>query len=200
MIAFTKGSLDYIGSDFVFVDVGGVGFKVFTPINEPLLRIGLGGEVKLYTYLSVREDALVLFGFLDMESLEMFELLIGVTGVGPKSALGMLSAMSVSELSKAIYLDDKKALTKIPGIGAKTAARIVLDLKDKLNLSSDVGTEMQEFTKVTMEVSQGPAQEAVMALMSLGYSETEAKRAVNKTKADGLSVEDIIRRSLKELY
>lgn len=200
MIAFTKGTLDYIGSDYVFVDVGGVGFQVYTPISEDLLRIGIGGEIKLYTHLSVREDAFVLFGFLDMESLEMFELLIGVTGVGPKSALGMLSAMSVSELSKAIYLDDKKALTKIPGIGAKTAARIVLDLKDKLNVTAAPGVEAADLARPTQEITAGPAQEAVMALMSLGYSETEAKRAVSKTKGEGLSVEDIIRRSLKELY
>ncbi len=200
MIAFTKGTLDYIGTDYVFVDCSGVGFKVYTPISEQLLRVGIGGDIKLYTYLSVREDAMVLFGFMDMESLEMFELLIGVNGVGPKSALGMLSSISVSDLVRAISLDDKKVLTKIPGIGAKTAARIVLDLKDKLKLTSSEGVEIGDVTLPAAQIGQGPAAEAVMALVSLGYSETEAKRAVSRSKGDGLSVEDIIRRSLKELY
>ena len=199
MIAYVKGTLEVIGEDYAILDVGGVGFQVFTPINEDLLRVGIGNEVKLHTYMNVREDAMILYGFMDTDSLKMFEMLIGVTGVGPRSALGMLSSMDVTQLSLAIARDDKKALTKIPGIGAKTAARIVLDLKDKVSFAASNTPEVS-MDLTPQAAHTGPAAEAVMALVSLGYSESEAKRAVSKVASSDMTVEEILRRSLKELY
>lgn len=199
MIAYVKGTLEIIETDAAVVDVHGVGYRVFTPINEKLIRIGIGGDIQLYTYMSVREDAQVLYGFLETETLELFKLLISVTGVGPKLGLQILSAVSAKDLTLAIIRDDKKALTKVPGIGAKTAARIVLDLKDKVHAAP--GGDVEADLPIAAPAMQnGPAQEAMMALTALGYSQSEAERAVSKVAAEGMSVEEILRQSLKQFY
>ena len=200
MIAYVKGTLEIIETDAAVVDVHGVGYRVFTPINEKLIRIGIGGSIQLYTYMSVREDAQVLYGFLETESLDLFKQLISVTGVGPKLGLQILSAVSAQDLVLAIARDDKKALTKVPGIGAKTAARIVLDLKDKVHAAPGGSDDGSAFTPAAVSAANGPAQEAVMALTSLGYTQSEAERAVSKVAREGMSVEDILRQSLKQLY
>ncbi len=200
MIAYVKGTLEIIETDAAVVDVHGVGYRVFTPINEKLIRIGIGGPIQLYTYMSVREDAQVLYGFLETESLELFKQLISVTGVGPKLGLQILSAVSAQDLVLAIARDDKKALTKVPGIGAKTAARIVLDLKDKVHAAPGGSDDGSAFVPSVVSAANGPAQEAVMALTSLGYTQSEAERAVSKVAQEGMSVEDILRQSLKQLY
>lgn len=200
MIAYVKGTLEIIETDAAVVDVHGVGYRVFTPINEKLIRIGIGGPIQLYTYMSVREDAQVLYGFLETESLELFKQLISVTGVGPKLGLQILSAVSAQDLVLAIARDDKKALTKVPGIGAKTAARIVLDLKDKVHAAPGGSDDGSSFVPAAVSAANGPAQEAVMALTSLGYTQSEAERAVSKVAKEGMSVEDILRQSLKQLY
>jgi len=200
MIAYVKGTLEIIETDAAVVDVHGVGYRVFTPISEKLIRIGIGGDIQLYTYMSVREDAQVLYGFLETEALELFKQLISVNGVGPKLGLQILSAVSAQDLILAIVRDDKKALTKVPGIGAKTAARIVLDLKDKVQASAGASEADSGFSPAVAPAAGGPAQEAVMALTSLGYTQTEAERAVSKVAQDGMSVEEILRQSLKQLY
>lgn len=202
MIAYVKGILDSIETDAVLVDVNGVGFRVYTPINEQLLKVGVGSEVKLHTYMNVREDAMILYGFLDTDTLDLFEKLISVNGVGPKMALQVLSSVTATQLILAIARDDKKVLTGISGIGAKTAARIILDLKDKVNadsITSDTGTDEMTVTVVNKE--NGAAMDAVMALCSLGYSRSEAEKAVASVgPTDGLTTEDILRLSLKMLY
>lgn len=199
MIAYVKGELESIETESVVIDVNGVGFRVFTPVSEALMRIGVGSDIKLHTYMNVREDAMVLFGFLDKETLELFKLLISVNGVGPKSALQILSSISSTDLVLAIARDDKKALTQVNGIGAKTAARIILDLKDKVH-GDFTGKEDTTGPSVMAVQAQGPATEAVMALAALGYSSSEAEKAVRAVAKDGMSVEEIIRQCLKILY
>ncbi len=200
MIAYIKGVLESIETESVVIDVNGVGFRVFTPINEALIRVGVGSPIKLNTYMNVREDAMVLFGFLDKESLELFKLLISVNGVGPKSGLQILSSISVNDLILAIARDDKKALTQVNGIGAKTAARIILDLKDKVKAEGFSLPETESTMNSVAIKENTPISEAVMALVSLGYSQSEAEKAVRSIAQDGMSVEMILKQALKLLY
>lgn len=202
MIAYVKGILDSIEADAVLVDVNGVGFRVYTPISEQLLRVGVGSEIKLHTYMNVREDAMILYGFLDTDTLDLFEKLISVNGVGPKMALQVLSSVTATELILAIARDDKKVLTGISGIGAKTAARIILDLKDKVNADSITSESgVNEVPAAVVSKENSAAMDAIMALCSLGYSRSEAEKAVASVgSTDGLTTEDILRLSLKMLY
>lgn len=200
MIAYVKGELESIETESVVIDVNGMGFRVFTPINEALLRVGVGSQIKLHTYMNVREDAMVLFGFLDKESLELFKLLISVNGVGPKSGLQILSSISVNDLILAIARDDKKALTQVNGIGAKTAARIILDLKDKIKVDTFSMPETDTAVGVSVMSDNSAATEAIMALVSLGYSQSEADKAVRGVVQDGMSTEMILKQALKLLY
>ena len=201
MIAYVKGELAAIEETSVIIENQGMGFRVFTPIREDLLRIGVGSQIKLHTYMNVREDAMILFGFLHQEALALFKQLINVNGVGPKYALAILTAMSVDQVILAIASEDKKALTKVAGIGPKTAGRIILDLKDKVSFTSGnepaampVGGEAADTGTV------GAAAEAVMALLALGYAQSEAAAAVKKVAQPEMSVEEIIKQSLKQLF
>ena len=202
MIAYVKGILEELEQDAALIDVGGVGYRVYTPVSEELIRRGIGSEVRLYTYLNVREDAMVLYGFLEKSTLSLFEQLISVTGVGPRSALMILSTLSPQQVISAVITDDKKTLSSVSGIGAKTASRIILDLKDKVGKigisSEDAGFTLPQVSSV----QAGPYQEAVEALVSLGFSGSEASKAVSRVTASSpdLSLEDIIRGSLKLLY
>ena len=202
MIAYVKGILDELEQDAALIDVGGVGYRVYTPVSEELIRRGIGSEVRLYTYLNVREDAMVLYGFLDKNTLALFEQLIGVTGVGPRSALMILSTLSPEQVVGAVISDDKKTLSSVSGIGPKTASRIILDLKDKVGRIGISSEDMPVPAAALTDGRGGPAQDAVQALMSLGYSQTEASRAVSKVMAmsGDLSIEEIIRACLKLLY
>lgn len=203
MIAFVYGELADIESNSVVVDCAGVGYRVFTPIDPRLLSVGVGSDIKLYTYLSIREDAMDLYGFMDKDSLEMFKKLISVSGVGPRIALQILSNMDTSRLTMAILSEDKKTLTSVPGVGPKMAARIVLDLKDKVSASALSGgaDNMEPAHIQAAAAAQGPAQEAVQALEALGYTRQEAEHAVGKVEgSDTLTVEEIIRCSLNQLY
>lgn len=201
MIAYVKGTLEELEQDAALIDVGGLGYRVYTPISEELIRHGIGSEVRLYTYLNVREDAMVLYGFLEKSTLSLFEQLISVTGVGPRSALMILSTLSPQQVISAVISDDKKTLSSVSGIGAKTASRIILDLKDKVG-KIGITSEDSGFAVPQAAVQAGPYQEAVEALVSLGFSQSEASRAVSRVTASSgdLSLEDIIRASLKILY
>lgn len=201
MIAYVKGELAAIEETSVIIDNQGMGFRVFTPIREELLRIGVGSQIKLYTYMNVREDAMILFGFLQPEALALFKQLINVNGVGPKYALAILTAMSVDQVILAIASEDKKALTKVAGIGPKTAGRIILDLKDKVSFTSgSEGVDMPVSGGTGEESSAGAAAEAVMALVALGYGQSEAAAAVKKVAQPDMAVEEIIKQSLKQLF
>ena len=151
MIAYVSGICKEIEGDSVVIDVGGIGYRVFTPITEALVRMGVGNPMTLYTHFCVREDAQILYGFLEKSTLKLFRQLINVNGVGPKYALAILTQLSENAVILAIASGDHKALTKVSGIGPKTAQRIVLDLKDKVSVSQEDATLMPEIRIETEE-------------------------------------------------
>lgn len=179
MIASLRGNLLLAGTDYAIIETGGVGYQVFAP--RPVLQAmgGLGSTVLLYTYLHVREDALVLYGFASMEQRVFFETLLGVTGIGPRMALGLLSAAPIDQIHLAIATENTALLAQVPGIGKKTAARLVLELKGKLDLNK----VMPAGTTTAPAVSNLNA-ELQEILTSLGYSALEAQSAVSSLPAD----------------
>lgn len=203
MIAFLKGEVADVTEGSVVLDVNGVGYEVLVPGQLLSMLEGIGQNLKLYTYMQVREDAVVLFGFLTRDDLQMFRMLLGVNGVGPKAGLGILSALGADDLRFAILADDAKRISKAPGIGAKTAQKIILELKDKLDLE-----DAFEKKFAAGQISSGTAaaagsqtmQDAVQALVALGYGSTEALKAVRAVKAaEDMDVEDILKEALKKM-
>lgn len=201
VISYIKGSLAEKMEDSVVVEAHGVGYQIFVPTSVLSELPSLGETVKIYTYFSVREDAVNLFGFLARQDLEMFRQLIGVNGVGPKSALGILSALKPDVLRMAVISGDAKAISRAPGVGPKTAQRIILDLKDKVKAedllfgADDAGPAQPELSGVG-EVGR----EAVEALTALGYSAGEAARAVRKvTITENMTAEDVLKGALRHL-
>lgn len=198
MIYSVKGILICTDLNSAVIECSGVGFKCVTSLNTLKRLPKTGAEVMLYTYLSVREDALDLFGFYDTEELECFKLLISVNGVGPKAAVSILSELTPGKLALAIASGDSKALTKAQGVGAKIGQRITLELKDKMKAM--VPTEQADGIAAVAAVSSDTvsAAEAVSALVSLGYTQSEATLAVSKLDVSQ-SVEDIIMQALRAL-
>jgi len=199
MYAYIKGKLEARGSDYIVIEAGGVGYMIFTTLTTLEAAGQLGSEFKAYTHLHVRADAMRLYGFATHEELSAFELLLTVSGVGPKVALSLLSAVSPSKFSLAVITDDARTLTRAQGVGAKMAQRIILELKDKIKkeqlaVNAGMGTE----TAAAMQEGSRTA-EAVSALMVLGYSQVEASRAVAAVYSDDLDLESIIRNALKGL-
>lgn len=196
MFAYIKGSLEGKANNYIVIDVSGIGYKVFMS-ETAIEKLGeIGDIVKVYTHYHVREDDISLYGFLTNEELRMFELLISVSGVGAKSAIAMLSNITPSSFALAVISNDTTKLVKIPGIGAKTAARIVLELKDKLKTEEAVNNsknnkEIKEAIKEDDKVT-----EAISALQVLGYNRKEIEKAFEKLDKDALSVEDLIRKGL----
>jgi len=191
MIASILGNIDAIGTDWLVINVNGVGFKISVPTS--VLSEGgiIGREIRLYTHLHVREDELTLYGFISQEDLRIFETVLSVSGIGPKTALAMLSAMNADQLSVAIASADTAMLTSIPGIGKKTAERLILELKDKVGAIVSITTGGR--------MAQENA-DVIAALSSLGYSVAEATRAVGALP-DGkkLSLEERLKLALQYL-
>ena len=200
MIAFVKGKIEDLSEENVVVDVGGVGINVKISAGTFNLLPGMGGEVKLYTYTSVREDAFNLFGFLTRDELELFKKLITVNGIGPKGGLSILSVMSADELRFAIVSGDGAAIAKAPGVGKKTAERVILDLRDKISLEDTlIHKEIQ--ASGTGRGDSHAVNEAVEALTALGYSATDALQAVRKVPADeNTDVETLLKLALKNMF
>ncbi len=194
MIGFIKGTLDYLGNDHCIVDNNGIGYRIFMPLGQ-LAGLKTGQEVKAFTYLSVREDALLLYGFSTRDYYNLFLKLISVSGIGPKVALGMLSAAKPDEFYVAIQSRDLKFLTKLPGIGKKTAERILLELKDKVGGSSEVNMEFSD----SIGTRTGTVtDDAMKALIALGYTNSEIIPIINKIQArDTMRPEEIVRKALK---
>lgn len=198
MYAYFKGKIAAKEPDLVIVEVNGIGYNIRISAGTASLLPPVGEEAKLYTYTSVREDAIALYGFLTKDDLDMFRLLIGVNGIGPKGGQSILSVMSPDDLRFAIVSGDAKMIARAPGIGAKTAQRIILDMRDKVSLEDTLHAGA-EAVKLDTSVSDS-AREAVEALTALGYGMTEAARAVKEVKgADQMAVEDILKASLKYL-
>ena len=194
MFSYLNGTVSHKTDRFAVVDVGGVGFKVFLTTRN-LQKLEVGEPKKVFTYLRVAEDILDLYGFLDAEELEMFELLISVNGIGAKAAMSILSTLPANELAIAIVTGDAKAVSKAQGVGGKTAQRLILELKDKIKNESLVAGPAD----FDMPVITGTMDEAIGALVVLGYSLPEAQKAVSAAYSDELSAEDLIKQALKKM-
>ena len=200
MISFIKGKLVHIYENVIIVENNGIGYEIFVPVsvigNMPLV----GSEVMIYTYMHVREDALQLFGFLDRDTLEIFKLLITVSGIGPKGAIGVLGTLSADDIRYAVMAEDAKTIAKAPGIGIKTAQKMILELKDKISLADTLGEQsaMVSAGAVDSKTNANRA-EAIEALTALGFSASEAVKAVSGVKdIETLSTEAIIKAALKK--
>ena len=197
MIGFVEGIIEYIDVDKVVVNNNGVGYNVFMPASQ-IDTLNVDETVRVFTYLNVREDALQLFGFLTRDDLEVFKLLITVNGIGPKGGLAVLSTITTDDLRVAVISEDAKAISKAPGIGAKTAQKVIIELKDKLNLEDVLEPKLDANFQVNDNNSMS---EAVMALVALGYSQADAYRAVKSIdNIEELDVENVIKMALKKIY
>ena len=200
MYAYIKGILAEVNTDSIVIENQGIGYQLYVSLQalEELPAIGM--EVKVYTYLHVREDAMVLFGFPDREDLKMFQMLLTVSGVGPKGALGILSALSGDDLRFAILSGDSKAIAKGGGIGAKTAQRVILELKDKVSLEDAFETKTAHIAGGNVTVNGTVKNEAIQALVALGYSSSEAMKAVSQVEiSQEHKVEDVLKLALKHM-
>ena len=203
MISYIRGELAAVEEQKAVVDVGGVGYGIFMSQQALSLLPPVGEEVKIHTYLNVKEDAMQLYGFLTRDDLEIFRLLIGVSGIGPKGGLNILSSLSPDELRFAVMSGDAKTISSAPGIGKKTAEKLILELKDKLNIEDMLnhaahGDEAPG--TVQEKAEEGMQAEAVQALVALGYGSAESLRAVKKTSPDCATVEDVLKEALKYLF
>lgn len=194
MYSYIKGIIEEISLDHVVIENNGIGYKINASANT-IMKVQLGQECKIYTKLIVKEDNMSLCGFYDKEELRMFELLTSISKIGPKVGLGILSFASPKQIGAYILSEDIGKLSKAPGVGKKTAERIVLELKDKID-KNNVEFEATLLTNQPVAISQD---EAVDALVALGYSLQESKDSVQKCKKDGLNTEDIIKKSLSYL-
>lgn len=200
MISYVKGALAEKSGDRIVVEAGPVGLGIYVPLSVLEVLPPLGEEVKIYTYLQVREDDLSLYGFLNRQDLDMFRRLIGVNGIGPKGALGILSALSPDDLRLAILTGDAKAISKAPGVGAKTAQRIILDLKDKVSAEEMLASVADTEARTSAPLMQEAGREAATALVALGYSNLEASKAVKNVQiTEDMDAEAVLRASLKYL-
>ena len=200
MISYVKGALAEKSGDRIVVEAGPVGLGIYVPLSVLEVLPPLGEEVKIYTYLQVREDDLSLYGFLNRQDLDMFRRLIGVNGIGPKGALGIMSALSPDDLRLAILTGDAKAISKAPGVGAKTAQRIILDLKDKVSAEEMLASVADTDERTSVPLMQEAGREAATALVALGYSNLEASKAVKNVQiTEDMDAEAVLRASLKYL-
>ena len=198
MIGYLKGEVAGIFEDRIILEVGGIGYNIFMPASSLDLIEGTGSELKIYTYLLVREDTLALYGFLTRDDLELYKMLISVNGIGPKGALALLSVMTIDEIRFAILSGDAKQIGKAPGIGPKTAQRVIIDLKDKIDFETAVNDMITAPSASSGRQSAlGPVrEEAAEALVALGYSQTEAYRAVRSVGEETDDVESMLKKAL----
>lgn len=201
MVSYVRGELVAIEEDKVIIDVNGVGFGIFIPAQAMNYLPSIGEEVRLHTYMNVREDAIQLFGFLTKDDLNVFKLVIGVSGIGPKGGLSILSQLSPDDLRFAVMASDSKAIAKAPGIGKKTAEKLIIELKDKLSIEDVLNRDMNQGTVHHVSDTSNEIQaEAVQALVALGYGNTESMKAVKKVALDeNTTAEQILKQALKNM-
>ena len=207
MLAYIKGRLEMKMTGYVVIDVGGLGYKIFMSDAGSDKLGNIGDIVKVHTYYRVREDDISIYGFNTQEELKMFELLLGVSGVGAKTALAMLETCSPSEFAMAVVTEDVKVLTEIPGIGPKSAKRIILELKDKIKKEQEVEAIKEEIGKKekqenrfydAIEIKE-KVSEAIQALQVLGYNKKEIEKVIEKLNYKELSTEELIKKGLNLL-
>lgn len=203
MVSYIKGELAGVTEEKAIIEAGGIGYGIYMPGKDLAQLPGIGEQLKVHTYLNVREDAMQLFGFLTGDELEVFRLLITVNGIGPKGGLGILSALSADELRFAVMAGDVKAITAAPGIGKKTAERLILDLKDKLKMEDILERQPEEADLRSGTVGNDVQTEAVEALVSLGYGSAESLRAVREAVKENqeteLGAEALLKIALKKM-
>lgn len=198
MFAYLKGSLEVKTKGYIVIDVSGVGYKVFMS-ETAIEKLGEIGEIiKVHTYLRVREDDMSLYGFNTNEELRMFELLLSVSGIGAKSAITILSNISPSSFALAVISDDVNKIKSLPGIGPKSAQRIILELKDKINKEENVDNISDEKIQ-KQEENIEKVSEAISALQVLGYSKKEIEKALENVDKEELTIEEIIKKGLNNL-
>ncbi len=198
MYAYIKGKIEHISDDSFIIENNGIGYLIMSSANV-IGKLSLHEQATVYTYLHVREDGVALFGFLTQDEITVFKMLISVSGIGPKGALAIMSVLTVDELRIAVLSEDHKAIAKANGVGAKTAQRVVIELKDKFKLD-DVLSGIADENELPDTGSNDIITETAMALTSLGYSNVEALRAIKKVKdADKMSVEDLLKSALKHI-
>ena len=203
MIAYLKGEVVEIEEEKLILECGDIGYNISMPASALDGTLRPGQEVKIHTHLHVREEAMQLYGFLTRDDLKMFRMLLGVSGIGPKAALGILSGLSADELRFAVLSDDIKTISRAPGVGKKTAQKMILELKDKLDLQEafDIKTmHVQEASQAETGDLVDAKKEAVQALTALGYSGSEALRAVKQVDVTShMNVEEILKQALKKM-
>ena len=200
MYAYIKGELAEINIDHIVIETGGIGYQIFIPGQTFEYLPALGEELKVYTYLYLREDAMILYGFLTKDDLELFKLLISVSGIGPKGGLAILSTLDADDLRFAVLSGDAKAIAKAPGVGGKTAQRVILALKDKMSLEEAFEKKTEHVNSVQSSGSSSVKNDAVMALTALGYSSTESLKAVSAVEiTEDMDVEALLRAALKHM-
>ena len=203
MYSYIKGELVEIAEDLIVVEANNIGYNIHVPGQVLSYLPERGSEVKIYTYLYIREDAMMLYGFLTRDDLNVFKMLLGVSGIGPKGALAILSVMTTDDLRFAVLGDDEKTIAKAPGIGAKTAKRLILELKDKLKLEDAFESALEDNGESGSAPGQGTnavKNEAVQALTALGYSSSEALKALQNVEiTDGMDVETVLKQALKQM-
>lgn len=200
MIAYVKGEIAEITEDSVVIEVGGIGMNVHISAREAQKLPAVGSRIKLHTYTLVREDAFLLYGFLAKADLDIFKKCLTVSGIGPKGALAVLSVMDADALRYAILSKDAKAIAKAPGIGARTAERLILDLKDKVSFD-DALIEREIMPSDGVFSGDGTVKEAVEALVALGYGQAESLRAVSLIPdAEAMDSSALLKAALKNLF
>lgn len=203
MISFISGYVADTTENSVILEAGGIGYEIFMTGSSLEKAARCKDKLKIHTYFHVREDVMQLYGFLSKDDLEMFRLLLGVNGIGPKAAMGILAGMSADDLRFAVLSEDVKTISKAPGIGKKTAQKLILELKDKLKLEDAFEKKLahqQELSSINGELLHDGRQEAAEALIALGYNSTDAMKAVRKvTDVEPDDVEGILKAALKQL-
>lgn len=198
MISYIKGDLTEILEDSIVVEACGIGYNIMVPASLFRELPSVGRMVKIYTHFQVKEDSMSLYGFFSRDDVKIFRMLIGVSGIGPKGALGILSVLTPDDLRFAVLAEDAAAISKAPGIGKKTAQKCIIELKDKLSLEEAVQIKMSHNQAAASAGGEDdPRDEALQALVALGYSSSEAMRAIKA--AQGETVEDLIKSALKQM-
>ena len=199
MYAYIKGEIADIAEDMLVLECNNIGYNIRVPSSVIQRLPAVGTTIKIYTYTSVREDAFQLFGFLSKDDLDIYQKLITVNSIGPKGALGLMSAMSTDDLRFAIISGDAKTIAKAPGIGKKSAERIILDLRDKIGLQTDSQNSELSVSDIAENMAaKNEVNEAIEAMTALGYSPAEAVKAVRQiTITDGMDAGEILKRALK---
>lgn len=201
MYSYIRGTLAEITEEGIVVDNHGIGYAIWVPGQVFDYLPSVGEEIKIYTYHYVREDMMALYGFLTREDVTIFKMLIGVSGIGPKGALAILSVMSTDDLRFAILSEDAKAISKAPGVGAKTAQRLIIELKDKISLEDAFEQKLaNQVEKIEKSPITGVKNEAILALTALGYSQSEALKVISGIEIhEDSQVEEVLKAALKQM-